>query len=116
MNRAWSPWIPVVAWCAVIFGFSSVPDLNSGLSYDYPLRKAAHMAEYAVLYWLSRRALSGSGPKAFLFTVVYAVSDEWHQTFVPGRAGAVSDVVVDAAGAALAAALTGLRRGAILSP
>jgi VanZ family protein len=115
VKRAWSPWIPVVAWCAVIFGFSSVPDLNSGLSYDYPLRKAAHMGEYAILYWLARRALADSGSKAFLFTVAYAASDEWHQTFVPGRVGAAADVAVDAAGAALAAALTALRRRGMLS-
>lgn len=115
MRRALSSWGPVVVWCAVIFYFSSVPDLKSGFSFDFPLRKAAHMFEYAVLYALARRAFSGSGPKAFLFTVAYAATDEWHQTFVAGRAGAVSDVVVDAAGAGLAAALTALRRRGMLS-
>ena len=43
-------WLPVVAWAAVIFAFSSVPDLGTGLGgWDLVLRKIAHAAEYAVL-------------------------------------------------------------------
>ncbi len=101
-------WGPVVAWCGLIFAFSSVPDLNSGLAYDYPLRKAAHMAEYGVLALLTRRA-GASRASAFVFSVFYAATDEWHQSFVPGRAGAASDVIIDGLGA-----LTALLAGAIL--
>ncbi|MDX6768977.1 MAG: VanZ family protein [Elusimicrobiota bacterium] len=101
-------WGPVVAWCALIFVFSSVPDLNSGLAYDYPLRKVAHMVEYGVLALLVRRAGAGNAA-AFVFSVLYAASDEWHQSFVPGRAGAASDVFIDGAGA-----LTALVAGGIL--
>lgn len=108
MGRLWT-WGPVAAWCALIFAFSSIPDLKSSLSYDYPLRKLAHVAEYAVLFSLTRRALAAEGfsPRAagavaFVSTVLYAVTDELHQTFVPGRAGAVSDVAIDACGALLA--------------
>jgi VanZ family protein len=39
---------------------------------------------------------------------MYAVSDEWHQTFVPTRVGTPSDVMIDAAGAALGLALAAL--------
>lgn len=64
------------------------------------------MIEYAVLYILLFRAfLSGkkasktdSMKKAFIFAVIYAVSDEIHQTFVPTREGTVRDVIIDAAG------------------
>lgn len=101
-------WGPVVAWCALIFAFSAIPDLNSGLEYDYPLRKIAHMLEYGVLALLVRRA-GKSRAQAFVFSVLYAASDEWHQSFVPGRAGAAGDVLIDGAGA-----LTALLAGAIL--
>ncbi|MDD5655656.1 MAG: VanZ family protein [Elusimicrobia bacterium] len=111
-------WLPVAAWCLLIFALSAVPNLDSGLEFDYPLRKAAHMAEYAVLFLLLRRALRGTCAEtafwswaAGLLTVLYAMSDEYHQTFVPGRSGRWSDVAVDAAGAALAGLWTG-RRGA----
>lgn len=104
-----SSWGPVAAWCALIFAASAVPDLKTSLSYDYPLRKAAHLAEYAVLFALLRRALAAeglsprrAGAAAFLLAVLYAAGDEWHQSFVPGRAGAASDVLIDAAGALLA--------------
>jgi VanZ family protein len=79
--------------------------MDSGLEYDFLLRKLAHMAEYAVLFRLTRRA-KGSARWAAVFSLIYAVSDEWHQTFVPGREGCARDVAVDAAGVALAWALT----------
>lgn len=110
MKRFLSLWLPVAAWCGVIFAFSATPDLSSGLAYDYPLRKAGHLAVFALLWLLARRPL-GDG-WGFAFTVLYAASDEWHQTFVPGRGGAVSDVLIDAAGALLA--LTFVKRRAIL--
>lgn len=118
--RHLSLWAPVAAWCLLIFILSSIPNLSSGLDYDYPLRKAAHMAEYAVLFLLTRRALRGTfAPEsrwswaAGLLTVLYAVSDEYHQSLVPGRCGRWPDVGFDAAGAGLAglwAGRLGLRR------
>ncbi|PIR18892.1 MAG: teicoplanin resistance protein VanZ [Elusimicrobia bacterium CG11_big_fil_rev_8_21_14_0_20_64_6] len=110
MKRKLNLWGPVVAWCAVIFALSAVPDLNSGLSYDFPLRKAAHMAEYAILWALARRAM-GDG-WGLVFSVLYAMSDEYHQSFVGGRHGAWTDVLIDSAGALLA--LTSVRLRAIL--
>jgi VanZ family protein len=100
-SRALSLWLPAVLWAAVIFGFSSVPSLGTGLgTWDLLLRKAAHMAEYAILAVLLARAL-GSYAWAFGGAVAYAVTDEIHQTFVAGRAGRPLDVLIDAAGAAL---------------
>jgi VanZ family protein len=96
-----SAWLPVVVWAAVIFAFSSVPSLNSGLGgWDLVLRKCAHMTEYAILAVLVLRA-SGSAAWALGLTVAYAVSDEVHQTFVRGRHGSPVDVAIDAAGALL---------------
>ena len=65
------------------------------------LRKGAHMGEYAVLYFLSRRCPLGVRG-SFLLCAAYACSDEWHQTFVPNRAGTLADVGIDCMGAFLA--------------
>ena len=91
-------WLPVVLWAALIFAFSSVPDLGTGLGgWDLVLRKIAHAAEYAVLGALLARALR-SPAVAVLAGVLYAVSDEVHQAFVPGRLGSPVDVAIDAVG------------------
>ena len=99
-SRAVSTWGPVVAWMAVIFAFSSVPSLSSGLSFDYVLRKGAHMTEYAILFALLMRALGREAP-AFALGVAYAISDEVHQHFVRGRHASPIDVAIDAVGLAL---------------
>ena len=98
-------WLPVVAWAAVIFAFSSVPDLGTGLGdWDLVLRKIAHTGEYAVLGALLARATGHAGV-AFGLGLLYAVSDEIHQSFVPGRHGAPLDVAIDALGVAIGIAL-----------
>jgi VanZ family protein len=94
-----SRWLPVVIWAGVIFAFSSIPSLNSGLgTWDYVLRKCAHMTEYAILAVLLVRA-TGSYAWAFALAVAYAGTDEFHQTFVRGRHGSPIDVGIDAVGA-----------------
>jgi VanZ family protein len=98
MTRALSLWLPVVAWAALIFTLSSIPDLGTGLGgWDLLLRKLAHVAEYAVLGLLLLRALGRELP-AVAIGIAYAVTDEVHQSFVEGRHGAAYDVLVDAAG------------------
>jgi VanZ family protein len=100
-SRAVSTWLPVVAWAAVIFAFSSIPSLSTGLGFwDTLLRKAAHVTEYAVLGALLVRALR-SEPAALLAGIAYAATDELHQHFVRGRHAAALDVLVDAVGVAI---------------
>lgn len=104
-------WPPVLAWCAVIFlgsSFEGSPMPNPTWA-DWCLRKSAHLGEYAVLFLLTRRAVAGGsvppifpGFWAFLFCVVYAVTDEFHQTMVLFRNGNAGDVLIDACGAFLA--------------
>ena len=94
-----SRWLPVLVWAGVIFAFSSIPSLNSGLgTVDLVLRKGAHMTEYAILAMLLMRA-SVSYAWAFALAVVYATSDEVHQLFVRGRHGSPLDVAIDGVGA-----------------
>jgi len=94
-----------VALMGVIFALSAQPDLNSGLgTVDTVLRKLAHMAAFGLLWWFWLRAL-GRPLTAALITLVYAASDEWHQSFVDGRTGTPVDWAIDAVGVAIAAAV-----------
>lgn len=103
-------WLPVVLWAGVIFGFSSHPVATTSQFYwrDFIVKKTAHLIEYAVLALLLYRALAGSGMEkkragvwAVIISLVYAISDEWHQSFVPGREPKVRDVVIDGLGSGL---------------
>ncbi len=82
---------------------------------DYPIRKAAHMTEYAVLAILAGMCVLGyrkwekrSRWSVLLFTVGYAVTDEIHQLYVPGRAGRLGDVCIDGLGAVIGLLLFGI--------
>jgi VanZ family protein len=105
--RALSRLGPPLALMGVIFFFSAQPDLSTGLgSWDLFLRKLAHMAEYALLWLLWLRALGRDHAlAAAAITLAYAATDELHQSFVEGRNGTPVDVLIDAAGVAVAAAL-----------
>ncbi|HEY8187854.1 MAG TPA: VanZ family protein [Pyrinomonadaceae bacterium] len=70
-------------------------------------RKAAHFTEYAVLAFLARRAFITSSHAfiqrlwfqlAFLLVVIYALVDEFHQSFVPSRTASIYDSVIDVGG------------------
>lgn len=102
---------PPLAVMAVIFALSAQPDLNSGLgTWDTIGRKIGHAAEYGLLWWLWRRALGHrQGAVAAAITLVYAASDELHQSFVSGRHASPVDWLIDAAGVAVAAAAVALR-------
>lgn len=92
-----------------------VPNL-SATGFDtiqFVVRKAGHAFEYAVLALLTWWALtSGAGDSlqwsprrawlAWGLAAAYALSDEFHQSFVPSREARARDVIIDAAGAALA--------------
>ncbi len=98
---------PIVRWL--------IPDISDEAvqSTVFAIRKAAHVTEYAVLallLWLGLR-----GPKltrapgwpekialwAWGGAVLFAISDEIHQRYVPGRQGTVLDVIIDSIGAAV---------------
>jgi VanZ family protein len=98
---------PPLVLMGVIFFLSAQPDLGTGLGvWDTILRKAAHMVEYGLLWFLWFRALEIRNPlPAVAITLAYAITDEYHQTFVEGRHGSPLDVLFDAAGVAVAVAL-----------
>jgi len=98
-RSALTVWLPVLVWACVIFAFSSVPSLGTGLgTWDLVLRKLAHVTEYAILGFLLARAVRRPG-LAVVLAAGYAATDEVHQTFVRGRHGAPLDVAIDTVGA-----------------
>jgi VanZ family protein len=95
----------VVAWAALIFGLSSVPDLGTGLgTWDLVLRKIAHATEYAILAALLVRALRRPG-WAIALGIAYSISDEVHQSFISSRQGSPVDVGIDAIGVVVGAVI-----------
>jgi VanZ family protein len=104
-------WLPLIVWMGLIFWLSSQPQ-----PFDLPdpwqeslVGISGHILGYAglsILWWRTLAARpSAPGRRtlalAFFLTVLYAVSDEVHQTFVPGRSGTFGDLLIDAAGAAM---------------
>ncbi len=82
-------------------------------------RKAAHFAEYAILAWLAARAFTTSSHRtlsrqwfiiSLLLVVVYSLSDEYHQSFVPSRTGSIYDSLIDISGGLAALLLYALWR------
>jgi VanZ family protein len=110
-------WLPPVLWMGVIFILSAQPTLphHPGALLDLVLKKAGHMMGYGILAFLLWRAFSqGRGAlsrsalvAAFVVSVLYAASDEYHQSFVPGRNGTPVDVGLDAVGALVALLVVG---------
>jgi VanZ family protein len=103
-------WLPPLALMAAIFFFSAQPDLNSGLgTIDLVGRKIIHFGQYALLAFLWWRAFEGplgtrrAALAAFVLTIAYAATDEYHQSFVHGRHGSPVDWLIDSAGAGLVA-------------
>jgi VanZ family protein len=102
--------VPLVIWMALIFLLSSrstLLEIESQLG-DKLVFKSSHIVAYAVLTWLCWRALSSARhtdwpllATAFALAVLYGISDEIHQLFVPGRHGRLADVFFDAGGALL---------------
>ncbi|OIP78839.1 MAG: hypothetical protein CO002_01580 [Candidatus Portnoybacteria bacterium CG_4_8_14_3_um_filter_44_10] len=104
-------WLPVIIWAGFIFYLSNQPGLKSSLAwpYDFILRKGAHIVEFAVLFLLLLRALEKGHNLAtkkalgwaFVLTIFYAVSDEYHQSFVAQRVASLTDVAIDSLGVLL---------------
>ena len=98
-------WFPVFVYSGIIFCVSSLPSsrLPTPIGYD----KILHLVEYIpfgfLLAWALRNTnygLSGNTliSLVLLFSLLYGVSDEYHQSFVPGRDSNWVDVVADSIG------------------
>ena len=108
-------WLPPILWALIIFIFSSFPTVQTTEFFlgDFLIKKSAHLFEYGVLAILLYRALLNydvNTNKALFFAILiaglYGVSDEFHQSFIPGRGPAVRDVIIDTIGATIGIFLT----------
>jgi VanZ family protein len=136
--RAWR-YLPLLVWMALIFFFSTgelsgentsrivrplllwlFPDISvERLALAHLLvRKAAHFTEYAILALLAARAFADSSRvllrrrwfiASLLLVILYALSDEFHQTFVPSRIGSIYDSFIDMSGGLTALLLLSVR-------
>ena len=125
-------WLPVILWMCFVYwmsteGFSSQHTFSlvtAVLRFLFPrisphevrlihlmIRKVAHVIEYFILGLILFRAFHGGSTAswkwrwslfAVIGVVVWAVSDEWHQSFVSTRMASVVDVGMDTAGGILA--------------
>lgn len=102
-------WGPVAAGMAVIFVLSGMSAPPNPVAVG---DKTEHLVGYAVLAAVTARATAGgtlggvtggAAAAAWAIATVYGVTDEYHQSFVPGRTPDVADVLADTTGAALAA-------------
>ena len=106
IKRLWL-WLPALVWMSVIFYLSS----QTGPGGPEWQAVVFHIVAYSLLaslYWLGLRGTTDT-PKLYAVLIVivlatlYGISDEWHQSFTPGRRPDPYDVMVDAAAAAGAA-------------
>jgi VanZ family protein len=90
-------WLPALLMMGIIFWFSSQPASNLP-NFDWAdkvLKKGGHMLGYAMLswsYWYALGVRPGRGWLAWLLAILYAMTDEYHQSFVTGRYPSAWDV------------------------
>lgn len=92
-------WAPALVWAAIIFALSSRSTLPTDLGGG--LDKVAHFGAYAILGALLAHGAIAWGRGIgwpLLLGIAYAASDEFHQSFVPGRHSDVADWLADALG------------------
>ena len=100
-------WLPPCLYAAVIFYLSSLPGATY-LPAFFSADKVLHVGEYGILGYLVARALRNYGLtrktlfiRAFALGVLYGISDEVHQMFVPHRCPSVMDILADGIGSSL---------------
>ncbi len=99
--RTFRAWLPALAWAGTIFFLSSRSRLPDGPDLIPHFDKVAHFGAYGLLGLLLAHAVRATGlPLAAAVALgwLYGASDEFHQSFVPGRSVELLDWVADALG------------------
>ena len=102
--------IPILHWLLPKASFAALFRIH------HYIRKCGHFSEYFIFSLLILRAIRGGRNTTHLawalaaigIVAAYAILDEFHQSFVPGRTPAVMDVLIDASGGAAAQAIAAL--------
>lgn len=109
-NRA-HVYVPILVWATFIFFLSSQPVLPSPSAalWDFAFKKLSHIFVYFIFFRLMYRAINfdiqdkmKASIICFILSFLYALSDEFHQSFVPGRTPTGKDVLFDALGMGIA--------------
>ena len=97
----------LLAYSSLIYWLSDQPSLPSPIQFTYQ-DKLIHGVAYAIMGWLSWRCLSNFFNRqlpltitALVYCIVFGLSDEWHQSFVPERSSDVFDWIADTVGASI---------------
>jgi VanZ family protein len=110
--------VPVILYAGAVIAVSSIPNLKTPSVKFFAVDKLAHFIEYAIFGFLTFRSFSHfkEGIRAnlalllsILFLSVFAMMDEYHQQFIPGRQADVADVATDLLGAVLVIVFMWLR-------
>ncbi len=107
-------WLPALVMMSIIFWFSSQPaeQLPVFSWADTIVKKSGHVIGYALLtlsYWYALGMAKNKRWFVWLFVTLYALTDEYHQSFVAGRHSSIWDVLIfDNIGALLSLWLTSL--------
>ena len=113
MNRKMSAvlrMVPLALVMGTIFFISHQPGDNISLPHFPGADKLAHMISYSVLagtvFFAWSEEQKNSNPRTlifytFAFCILYGISDEFHQSFIPGRTASVYDLLADCVGAAV---------------
>ena len=110
VGRVASSWLPPLAWMAIIFAFSAqhggghLPDGRGRAAQARARGRLSRADAAARCARCAARASAVAVPAALAAALAYAISDEWHQSFVPGRGATPRDVAIDGIGIALAGA------------
>ncbi|WP_435367759.1 VanZ family protein [Metabacillus litoralis] len=107
MKKAIFTLLPLL-YMALIWTLSSFPAdaiVNTPFSFDSLLKESLHLIEFAILYWLIAFAFMAHGRWtertsliAAAIAILYGLTDEIHQSFVPARSATVIDFVKDTIG------------------
>lgn len=98
-------WLPAILIMAAIFYFSSIPskEMPSFGNWDALVKKSGHILGYALLALAYLRGIHSPDWRAFSLAlagvILFAVLDEFHQSYVPGRTSTMVDVGIDTLGA-----------------
>ena len=92
-------WLPAMLMMLIIFMFSAQPSSNlPNFEWaDRIVKKGSHMVGYALLalsYWRAFQFEQRKRGFAWFLAILYAITDEFHQSFVPGRNASMWDVVI----------------------
>ena len=107
MKKIIDIWAPTLVWALLIFSFSALPanPVTEIQWKDFLFKKSLHITFYGVLTILFYRSFRGSKIEkkkaalySILFTILYGISDEYHQSLTPGRDPQMRDVIFDAIG------------------